>query len=304
MATKRSFYDVLGVKKDASQDDIKKAFRKLAVKYHPDNGGDTKKFSEISEAYETLSDPKKRREYDQLLMFGGIPGADFGGNGGRGYATNVGGMDFSDLNSVFSTFFGGQARAATRPQRGSDITVNVSVSFDEALTGVTRKITYRIPSTGQEQTINVKVPAGAVDGSRLRYRGAGEFGHNGGTRGDLLVVTAVAEHPLFKRDGADIRMDLPVSMFEAALGAEVDVPTPEGKTVRLKVPAGTQDGRKFRFRELGAPDPKREGAKGALYVTVRVKVPDKLSAKEREALQQLAEKDKREYRKDLEYYVA
>lgn len=309
---------MLGVSKDASADDIKKAFRKLAVKYHPDAGGDEKKFKEISEAYETLSDAKKRKEYDQMLMFGGIPGADFGGSGGRGYttySTNVGG-DWSDIFSNirsgdgafsgfdFSSIFGGAAGAqqARRPARGSDLTLSIDVSAEEAFKGTSRKVTYMVPSSGERQTLTVKVPAGAVNGGKLRYRGRGEYGANGGERGDLVITTNVAEHPLFKRDGADVRMDLPVSAFEAALGAQIDVPTPSGATVRLRVPAGTQDGKTFRFRDLGAPNVKRRGTMGALLVTVRVKVPTRLSGREREALEALRDADSRDYRKDVEKY--
>ncbi len=317
MAGKSNYYDILGVKRDASQDDIRRAFRKLATKYHPDAGGDEQKFKEISEAYTTLSDPEKRKEYDQLLMFGGIPGADFGGSGGRnrGYTyTNYGDVDFSDIfNNVrngdgafggfdFSSIFGGGAGRAPRPQKGGDLSITIDVSAEEAFTGATRKVTFKIPSTGESQTLKVKVPAGAVDGGKLRYRGRGEFGSNGGERGDLVIVTRVAEHPLFKRDGADVRMDLPVSIFEAALGTTVEVPTPKGEKVLLKIPAGTQDGKTFRFREMGAPDVKHKGHTGALYVRVKVQVPTMLSQKERSALKALAEQDQREYRKDVERY--
>ncbi|MBE6479855.1 MAG: J domain-containing protein [Olsenella sp.] len=317
MAQQRNYYDVLGVKRDATQDEIKKAFRKLAQKYHPDAGGDPEKFKEVSEAYTTLSDEKKRREYDQLLMFGGIPGADFGGNGrGRGYANYGGGVDFSDIFGSggfggfdFSTIFGGQPGAGSpRPQKGSDLTLTVDVSAEEALTGTSRKVTYKVPSTGEEHVLTVKVPAGANDGSKLRYHGRGEQGRNGGTRGDLVVTTHVAEHPLFKRDGADVRVEVPISAFEAALGTKVEVPTPlptpEGKTsIRVTVPAGTQDGKTFRFRDLGAPNIKRKGSKGALFVTIRVKVPTKLSAKEKEALGALRDEDARDYRSDVEKYL-
>ena len=319
MASNRSYYDILGVKRDASDDEIKHAFRKLAAKYHPDAGGDEQKFKEVSEAYTTLSDPKKRREYDQMLMIGGIPGADFGGSGGRGrytYTTNVGG-DWTDVfNSMrggdgvfggfdFSSIFGGagSARAASsRPTKGRDLTIVIDVSAEEAFRGGERRTTYRVPSTGEEQTLNIKIPAGAYDGSKFRYRGRGEFGTNGGDRGDLVVTTHVAEHPLFKRDGADVRMELPVSVYEAALGATVGVPTPDGTEVRLKVPAGTQDGKTFRFPDLGAPNIKRKGTRGALYVTVRVKVPTMLTKKERDALESLRDADDRAYRKEVERY--
>lgn len=315
MATDRNFYDILGVKRDASEDEIKKAFRKLAAKYHPDRGGDEEKFKEVSEAYNTLSDPQKRKEYDQLLMFGGIPGAGAGGRYGT-YTTNVGG-DWSDIFSSmasgngafggfdFSTIFGGAGRAASnRPMKGSDLTMSVDVSAEEAFRGATRKATYRVPSTGEEQTLTVKIPAGAVDGGKLRYRGRGEYGENGGERGDLVVTTHVAEHPIFKRKGADVRMELPVSMFEAALGATIDVPTPDGTEVRLKLPAGTQDGKTFRFKDLGAPNVKRKDTRGALYVTVRVKVPTMLSKKERDALEALRDADSRDYREEVERYGA
>ena len=316
MATKKTYYDVLGVKRDATDDDIKKAFRKLAAKYHPDAGGDEQKFKEISEAYTTLSDPQKRREYDQMLMFGGIPGADFGGSGGRGsytYTSSAG--DWSDIfNNMrsgdgfngfdFSTIFGGGAgrAASSRPTKGSDLTMSVDVTAEEAFRGATRKATYRVPSTGEEQTLTIKIPAGAVDGGKLRYRGRGEYGSNGGERGDLVITTHAAEHPIFKRDGADVRMDLPISAYEAALGATIEVPTPDGTEVRLKVPAGTQDGKTFRFRDLGAPNVKRKGTRGALYVTVRVKVPTSLTKQEREALEALREQDTRSYREEVSRY--
>ncbi|MBR1827954.1 MAG: DnaJ domain-containing protein [Atopobiaceae bacterium] len=318
----KNYYDVLGVKRDATQDDIKKAFRKLAAKYHPDAGGDEKKFAEVSEAYTTLSDEKKRKEYDQMLLFGGIPGADFGGSGGRGrgysYTTNVGG-DWQDIfDSIrngdgafsgfdFSQIFNGAGAgrtSSTRPSKGGDLTLTINVSAEEAFSGTQRKVTFTVPSTGEKQTLTVKVPAGAVDGGKLRYRGRGEFGVNGGERGDLVITTKVAEHPVFKRDGADVRMELPISMWEAALGAEVEVPTPDGTTCRLKVPAGTQDGKTFRFRDLGAPNVKRCGVRGALFVTVRVKVPTRLSAKERELLETLRDGDTRSYREDVESHAS
>lgn len=320
---KGSYYDVLGVKHDATQDDIKKAFRKLAAKYHPDAGGDEKKFKELSEAYTTLSDEKKRKEYDQSLMFEGIPDAGFGGSGGPrrsySYTTNAGGGDWSDIFSSmangegafggfdFSSIFGGAGGPRTqqaKPTKGGDLTMVVDVTADEAFRGATRKVTYRVPSTGEEQSLTVKVPAGAVDGGKLRYRNRGEYGVAGGARGDLVITTRVAEHPLFKRDGADVRMELPISMYEAVLGATVDVPTPDGTEVRLKVPAGTQDGKTFRFRDLGAPSVKRKDARGALYVTVRVKVPTMLSKKERDALEALRDADARTYREGFEPHEA
>lgn len=317
MASNRNFYDVLGVQKNASEDEIKKAFRKLAVKYHPDNGGDENKFKEISEAYETLSNPDKRREYDQLLMYGGIPGR---GAAGGAYAGGAAGVNIGDiLNSMFSgngaftndwgqgfssPFGGGAAGGRQRSRRGDDLSLTVDVSAEDAFRGVTHKVTYRIPSTGEQQAIAVSVPAGAVDGGKLRYKRRGEYGINGGERGDLVVTTHVEEHPLFKRKGADVTMELPISIYEAALGCSVDVPTPGGATVRLKVPAGTQTGKKFRFKEMGASDVKHRGKTGALLVKVVVKVPTALSDEERTSLEHLRDADKRDYREKVERFRA
>ena len=317
MASNRNFYDVLGVQKNASEDEIKKAFRKLAVKYHPDNGCDENKFKEISEAYETLSNPDKRREYDQLLMYGGIPGQ---GAAGGAYAGGAAGVNIGDiLNSMFSgngaftndwgqgfssPFGGGAAGGRQRSRRGDDLSLTVDVSAEDAFRGVTHKVTYRIPSTGEQQAIAVSVPAGAVDGGKLRYKRRGEYGINGGERGDLVVTTHVEEHPLFKRKGADVTMELPISIYEAALGCSVDVPTPGGATVRLKVPAGTQTGKKFRFKEMGAPDVKHRGKTGALLVKVVVKVPTALSDEERTSLEHLRDADKRDFREKVERFRA
>ena len=315
----KNYYDVLGVKRDAAQDEIKKAFRKLAAKYHPDAGGDEAKFKEVSEAYNTLSDEQKRREYDQMLMFGGIPGADFGGSGGRGRYTQNVDFDFSQIfNNVrnagggsgdggfsgfdFSSIFGGMGGAGAaqnQPTRGGDLNTTIDVSFDDAFRGATRKVTYRIPSTGETQSITVKIPAGAVDGGKLRHRGYGEYDVNGGERGDLVITTHVLDDPVYTRDGADVRMDLPLSIYEAALGTTVEVPKPDGGKVRLKVPEGTQDGKTFRVRDAGAPDVRNKGRVGALYVTVRIKVPTDLSFEERTALEALARQDTRSYRRDV-----
>jgi curved DNA-binding protein len=303
----RTYYDVLGVKRDATQDEIKRAFRKLAAKYHPDAGGDEDKFKEVSEAYNTLSEPDKRKQYDQMLMFGGgAPGSGFGG--GRGYSTNVD-VDWSQIfNNVrsgegafggfdFSSIFGGGA--GQRSSRGEDLNVSIEIPFEDAFNGTTRRVTYRIPSTGETQTITVKIPAGAVDGGKLRHRGYGEYGQNGGERGDLVITTRVLDGPVFRRDGADVRMDLPISIYDAALGASIEVPTPKGKKVRLKVPAGTQDGKTFRFRDEGAPDVRRKGSNGALYITIRVVVPTRLSSEERAGLSELQQKDTRSYREGV-----
>lgn len=317
MPAGKTFYDVLGVSKNASDKEIKSAFRKLAQKYHPDAGGDEAKFKEISEAYETLSNEKKRKEYDQMLMFGGMPGAGggsyAGGYGAAGGASpwgdifesilrgeGVGGSDWAQ--SGFGGFGGGQQRA--RQRKGGDLSLTVDVSAEDAFRGVTHKVTYRIPSTGEQQAITISVPAGAVDGGKLRYKRRGEYGVAGGERGDLVVTTHVEEHPVFKRKGADVTMTLPVSFAEAALGCQVDVPTPGGATVRLKVPAGTQSGKTFRFKEMGAPDVKHRGRTGSLLVKIDVRVPTSLSDDERAALERLRDADTRDYRAEVNRYRA
>ena len=313
MAQGKTFYDVLGVSKNATDKEIKSAFRKLAVKYHPDAGGDEQKFKEISEAYETLSDETKRKQYDQMLMFGGMPGGGGAGYGGAGYAGAAGG--WGDIfDSIFSgngawgsdwgSGFGGNAGGRARTRKGGDLSITIDVSADDAFRGTSRTVTYSVPSTGERQTISVTIPAGAVDGGKIRYKRRGEYGANGGERGDLLVTTHVEEHPLFKRKGADVNMEVPVSAFAAALGCTVDVPTPGGKTVRLKIPAGTQSGKKFRFKEMGAPDVKRRGRTGALLVEVKVEVPTNLTGEECAALETLRDADTRSYRDKLEQYKA
>lgn len=198
----------------------------------------------------------------------------------------------------------GAGAGRSRARKGGDLSLTVDVTAEDAFRGVTHKVTYRIPSTGEQQTITVSVPAGAVDGGKLRYKRRGEYGVAGGERGDLVVTTHVEEHPLFKRKGADVTMEVPVSVYEAALGCTVDVPTPGGATVRLKVPAGTQTGKKFRFKEMGAPDVKHRGRTGALLVEIKVQVPTNLSDDERDAMTKLREADTRDYREKVNRYKA
>ncbi len=301
----KTFYDILGVSRKASQDEIKKAFRKLAVKHHPDAGGDEQKFKEISEAYETLSDEAKREEYDQRLLYGGIPSGDFGGSGGRnrGYASAGFSGNFSDMFGDFDigSFFGGSAR--NMPQKGQDVALNVDVTAKEGFEGSTRNVSYRL-SNGDVETVKVTIPAGAQNGGKFRYKKRGEFGYNGGERGDLIVTTKVAQHPVFKREGADVRIEVPVTYTEAALGATIEIPTPEGKNVRIKVPAGSQDGKTFRIKDMGVPNIKRKGTRGALYATIKVSVPTDLSKEEKELLKKLESLDKRDVREKLDEYLS
>lgn len=310
----KSYYDVLGVKKSASSDEIKKAFRKLAQKHHPDAGGDEETFKQINEAYEVLSDPKKKAQYDRFgtvgdfgQAAGGWGGSPFGG--GRTYTRSgggsAGGFDWSD---IFSSMRSGDGAFGSnwdfnvnRAQKGNDLQARVELSFDEAFSGTTKKVSIRIPSTGETQTVTVKVPAGAVDGGKLRYRGKGEYGSNGGKRGDLLIVTAIKPHAVYSRSGADVLMDLPVSFDEAALGTSIVVPAPDGSKVKLRVPAGTQPGRVLRVKGKGAAKVKGSGT-GDLKVKVVVDVPTRLTDAQKQALESFkaASPDAGELRKDID----
>lgn len=353
MAAGTNYYEVLGVKKDANADEIKKAFRRLARKHHPDAGGSEEKFKEINEAYEVLSDAEKRAQYDQYgQYFGGNvpppgPGAPGGYPGGGGYTVNL--EDLGDLGDLFGSVFGGSGvgrgrRSAAR--RGQDLAYDVTLAFDEALKGTSMKVDVRrtescatcsgtgakpgtsrtaCPSCGGSGTVSqgqglfgfsrtcprcagegtvvedpcaacrgtgsvtrikpvtVNVPAGATDGGKLRFKGKGEPGTGGGPPGDLYVVTRIKKHPYYTRDGANVVMDLPISIAEATLGTEVTIPTPDGGKVKLKVPEGTPDGKVFRIAGKGAPRLKGKGS-GDLKVKVQIIVPKRLSAEQKELL--------------------
>ena len=301
----KSYYDVLGVKKDASADEIKKAFRKLAQKHHPDAGGDEETFKQINEAYEALSNPESRKLYDRYgttdpqaaaAAAAGGWGGGWPGGGGRSYTYtnrggNGGGFDFSNIGDIFNNMRNGDGAfgsnwdfAVNRPTRGQDLQAEIHLEFDEAFAGAQKKVTITVPSTGERQSVTVKVPAGAVDGGKLRYRNKGEYGANGGERGDLIIITRIKQHPFYTRDKADVLLELPVSIAEAALGASIVVPAPDGTHVKLRVPAGSQDGRLLRVKGKGAPKLKGGGT-GDLKVKVHVQVPKELTAAQRDALE-------------------
>ncbi|MBQ9021257.1 MAG: DnaJ domain-containing protein [Eggerthellaceae bacterium] len=319
MAGTPDYYKILGVPRNAEQDEIKKAYRKLARKHHPDAGGDEAKFKEINEAYEVLSDEKKRQIYDQYGT--GNPNhipQGWGGTGAGGYTVDFGsfgswaeildsirrgegifgasgGFDFGGAGggaaggNPFAGFGGfGAYGAQPQAQKGRDLSVDLEVSFDEAFKGCEKRVTVRIPGRSEPETLTVKVPAGAVNGGRNRYKGKGAPGENGGAAGDLLITTKIAKHPLYARKGADVLMDVPVSISEAALGAKINVPTPDGKKARVTIPAGTQDGAQLKLSGKGAPKVKGTG-NGDLRITVRVKVPQDLNDKQKEALEAFAE---------------
>lgn len=318
---KKSYYDILGVKKSASADEIKKAFRRLARKHHPDAGGDEETFKEINEAYEVLSDPEKKKQYDTFGTVGnfaqqpgGWQGGTWPGGGRRTYThTSTGdsgsGFDWSD---IFSNIRSGDGAFGSdwdfnvnRTQNGRDLQTSIELTFDEAFKGTTKQVSVRIPSTGETESIKVKVPAGAVDGGKLRFRQRGEYGSGGGRRGDLIIVTKIKEHPVYRRDHADVLMDLPVSVEEAILGTRIVVPTPDGSLVKLRIPAGTQDGRVLRVKGKGAHDVKGSG-NGDLKVKIKVAIPRSLNAEQRAAIEKFrdASPDPAQLRTNIDAQVA
>lgn len=278
------YYAVLGVSKDASNKEIKKSFRKLAQQYHPDtNPGDSAaeiKFKEINEAYDVLGDEETRKEYDHVREMGYFVGGPGGGQqyvrvedllGGQNFGGNAAGSPFDLIGDLF----GSTQRVRTRPQQGRDLTTEVNLSFHEAISGTTKTINVN------GAPVKVKTPIGIENGKRIRVKGKGEPGANGGQPGDLLVKVNVAEHPIFGRKGRHLSIEAPISFVEAALGAEIDVPTLDGK-VRLRVPAGTPSGKTFRVAGKGVETKK---GTGDLLIVVNVEVPTELTDAERNLLE-------------------
>ncbi|MFI0410518.1 molecular chaperone DnaJ [Actinomadura sp. 3N508] len=367
----KDYYKVLGVAKTASQEEIKKSYRKLARKYHPDaNKGDTDaedRFKEVSEAYDVLSDDKRRKEYDAVRSMpggfrgqqgGGFPfdlGDLFGQGSGGGTGTQTGGAG-ERIGDLFGGLFGRSGGTRTtgtgtrRARRGADVETEVTLSFGRAMNGVTvpikltseaacngcrgtgakagtvPRVCPNCEGTGHEtrnlgsfgfqepckechgrglvvddpcpichgsgratgtRTIQARIPAGVADGQKIRLKGKGAPGENGGPHGDLYVNIKVRPHPVFGRSGDNLTLTVPVTFPEAALGAEIRVPTFQGQPVTLKLPEGTPNGRKFRVKGRGAT--RRDGTKGDLLVTVDVQVPQKLDDQAREALVRLRE---------------
>ena len=360
---KRDYYEVLGVSKGASDDEIKKAYRKLAKKYHPDmNPGDKEaeaKFKEVNEAYSVLSDEQKRARYDQFGHAGVDPNYGAGGPGGP-----FGGFDMGDidLGDIFGSFFGGGGfggfggGGARRngPQKGESLRANLTITFEEAAFGCEKEINLnrteecdechgsgcqpgttaetcpdcrgtgvvrvqqrtggfafsstaactRCRGTGKiihspckscggngsvkkSKRITVTIPAGIDDGQAVSLRGQGNAGKNGGPAGDLIVGVRVKPHPQFRRDGTTVLYEQPVSFFQAAMGAELEIPTIDGK-VKYTLPAGTQTGTTFRLRGKGIPELRGRG-RGDQYVTIRVQVPTSMNAEQKEALRAFAQ---------------
>ena len=303
----KDFYQVLGVPRTASAEEIKKAYRRLAKQYHPDvNKGDKSaenRFKEISEAYNVLSDPEQKKKFD---MFGQAYDKAAGGGGFQGYQ-QASGQGFNqanfegfggDLGDIMKDLFdmGGvkrtrykQSRTGPRRQQpvadGQDMITDVEISFVDAAKGTQRAIT--IKRGEKTEKLTVKIPAGVDNGSKVRVSGKGGFGYGGGKPGDLFLRIHVTPHPEFWREGADVFMELPVTVYDAVLGGSVTVPTLEG-TAKMKIPSGTSSGQKFRLKNKGTPVLGKKSSKGDQYVIVQIAPPKKTNAEERHLYEELA----------------
>lgn len=368
MSDKRDYYEVLGVEKTATDEELKKAYRRLAKKYHPDANPDNKKeaevkFKEVNEAYENLSDPQKRKMYDQFGFngpqgFGGGQGP-FGQGGYYSYSSGFDGFsDFGDLGDIFSSFFGGGGRASSRrnngPRKGADLNLNIEITFEEAFLGVEKEITINRNETcttcsgtgakpgtsvtkcsvcngtgqvrqvqttilGQMQTtrtcsnchgtgevikepcdtcrgkgtvrkqpkIRVKIPAGIDDNQTVVLRGEGDPGEKGGPKGDLYITVRIKKHNIYTRKGVNIFCEVPITITQATLGAELEIPMVDGTKEKYKIPEATQTGTKFTIRNKGFKS-LNSSVVGDFIFTVIVQTPKRITAEQRELLEKLA----------------
>jgi curved DNA-binding protein len=298
----KDYYATLGVARDASDDDIKRAYRKLARKYHPDVSKEPnaeERFKEVSEAYETLRDKEKRAAYDQLGRH--APGEEFrpppdwGQGFGAGAAPHgPGGMSFDDIDlaDLFAGIAGARAGARAGPMPGRDIEAQARIPFDQAFHGSEVELELAEIEIGDDGTLRrvprrmrVRIPPGVIDGQVLRVPGKGGKGQRGGPDGDLYLDIQVEAHPLYRTEGLDLYLDLPVAPWEAALGTSIEIPTPAGR-VSLKVPAGTRAGQKLRLGGRGIA--RADGRKGDLYAVVTLAVPTHFTERERSLYEELA----------------
>ena len=297
----KDYYKILGVERGASETDIKKAFRKLAHKYHPDVSKEKDaeaKFKDVNEAYQTLSDPEKRAAYDQLGQrrdgsnFEPPPG--WGGFGGAG-ASGFGGFDFGDSGFDFSDLFSHMgASRARQPEAGEDLNAEVQITPEQAFNGATVSLSLREPEAGADgrvrhvtKTLEVKVPAGTISGQRMRLAGKGGPGYNGGPNGNLYITINISEGGRFRVDGRDVYLTVPLAPYEAVLGTEAVIPTLSGGKISVKVPAGAKAGQKIRIAGKGFPN--KKGAAGDMYLVISIVVPPAPTEEEKELYKRLSE---------------
>ena len=294
MKHQKDYYQVLGINKSASQDEIKKAYRGMARKYHPDKNAGNKnaeaKFKEVQEAYDVLKDPAKRKKYDrygsnweQGDMFGG------GGAPGNGNPFGGQGVDFDDIFNMFEGFFGGRqnpygergyAQRHQMPVKGKDMKGVVKLTLEEAFAGVTKTLKFG------GKTLRLKIKPGVKDGQQLKVKGKGAAGKNGGTSGDLYVEMKVQEHQLFTRKGDDLYSTVHTDVFSGMLGAKIKVETLNG-SIGFSIPKGSSSGKKFRLKGKGMPKYNQPGSFGDLYITLQLDTPENLTPEQEEALRNL-----------------
>ncbi|NNL85639.1 MAG: J domain-containing protein [Myxococcales bacterium] len=307
MSQRKDLYSVLGVPRNVDDDTLRTTYRKLARDLHPDvNPGDDsaeERFKEVTEAYAVLSDPEKRRNYDEFgdvslqagfdaeaarraqAAFGGgrgHGGEPFGFGGGEGGgAFGFGGAQGFDLDDLFAQFGAG----GRGPRQGGDLEAEIELDFFEAVRGAEKRLTLNRPRPGaglRAEAVTVRIPPGVAEGGRIRLRGKGQEGSRGGPPGDLWATVRVRPHPFFRREGRDLHVEVPVTVTEATLGAQIEVPTLEGRAT-VTLPPGTDSGRRLRLVGKGVPAP-RAGSPGNLYITIQIVVPKSLDAAQKEAL--------------------